>query len=128
MCVKELALELEGVLNKIDKTNVKDKRANLYISALKKENIEELKELIYNKTVGSGIDFNGDFLCEERHYEALKRAKESFVTAISGIDFEPLDLLSIDVKNGWDALGEISGKTATEEIINNIFSKFCVGK
>lgn len=116
------------VLNKIDKTNVKDKRANLYVSALNKENIEELKELIYNKTVGSGIDFNGDFLCEERHYEALKRAKESFTTAVLGTEDQDLDLLSIDVKNGWDALGEISGKTATEEIINNIFSKFCVGK
>ncbi len=116
------------ILNKIDKTNVKDKRANLYVSALNKENIEELKELIYNKTVGSGIDFNGDFLCEERHYEALKRAKESFITAILGTEDQDLDLLSIDVKNGWDALGEISGKTATEEIINNIFSKFCVGK
>ena len=39
-----------------------------------------------------------------------------------------LDLLAIDIKDGWDALGEISGKTATEEIIDNIFSKFCVGK
>lgn len=116
------------VLNKTDKSNAKDERANLYVSALNRENIEELKELIYNKTVGSGIDFNGDFLVEERHYEALKRAKESFTTAILGTDDQDLDLLSIDVKNGWDALGEISGKTATEEIINNIFSKFCVGK
>ena len=44
------------------------------------------------------------------------------------IDTMPLDLVSIDVKSAWDSLGEITGKTATEEIINNIFSKFCVGK
>ena len=40
----------------------------------------------------------------------------------------PLDIVAIDIKDGWDALGEISGKTATEEIINDIFSRFCVGK
>ena len=51
-----------------------------------------------------------------------------FVFALSSIGSVSLDVLSIDIKDGWDALGEISGKTATEEIINNIFSKFCVGK
>ena len=48
--------------------------------------------------------------------------------ALENINAVPLDILSIDIKDGWDALGEISGKTATEEIIDNIFSKFCVGK
>ena len=40
----------------------------------------------------------------------------------------PLDLIGIDVKEAWDALGEITGETATEAIIEEIFSKFCVGK
>ena len=40
----------------------------------------------------------------------------------------PLDLLGVHLKAAWDKLGEISGKTATEEIINEIFSKFCIGK
>ena len=93
-----------------------------------KINLDELKELIYNKTVGNGIDLNGDFICEERHFEALKKAYESLSYALSSVNTLPLDLLSVDVKNGWDALGEISGKTASEEIIDNIFSKFCVGK
>ena len=48
--------------------------------------------------------------------------------AKASVGVAPLDLLAIDVKDAWDYLGEISGKTATEEIINNIFSKFCVGK
>ena len=74
------------------------------------------------------INLDGDFLCEERHYEALIRAKESLRKALDGINNFTLDLISIDIKDGWDALGEVSGKTATEEIINNIFSKFCVGK
>ena len=48
--------------------------------------------------------------------------------AIMACDFQPLDLIGIDVKEAWDALGEITGETATEAIIEEIFAKFCVGK
>ena len=116
------------VLNKTDKTSVKDGRADIEVSALNKTNIEQLKQAIYNKTVGAGIDLNGDFLCEERHYDALIRAIEKIRNALSAADKVSLDLIAIDIKGAWDALGEISGKTASEEIINNIFAKFCVGK
>ena len=115
-------------LNKTDKCDVKDDRADVYVSALNKVNIEQLKKLLYDKTVGSGVDLNGDFLCEERHFDALSRAKEKFALALSAIGIVSLDILALDIKDGWDALGEISGKTATEDIINTIFSKFCVGK
>ena len=115
-------------VNKVDKAEVKDDRADLYISARTRHNIEELKKLMFEKTVGSGLDLNGDFLCEERHFNALLRAKEKLEVALGAVGNVPLDILAIDVKDGWDALGEISGKTATEEIINDIFSKFCVGK
>ena len=115
-------------VNKTDIVVKKDNRADIYVSALKKDNLENLKKLIYDKTVGIGLDLNGDFLCEERHFNALVRAKEKLVCALNGIGQVPLDILAIDVKDGWYALGEISGRTATEDIINNIFSKFCVGK
>ncbi len=115
-------------VNKTDKSDYKDDRADIYVSALKGENLRELKEKLYNKTVLGGVDVNGDFLCEERHFDALSRAKEKLSSAINAIDAVSLDILAIDIKDGWDALGEISGRTATEDIINNIFSKFCVGK
>lgn len=114
--------------NKLDKTDKKLDIADVLISAKNKQNLEQLKELLVQKTLGSGIDLNGDFLCEERHYHALNKASDKLKQALENIDIVPLDILSIDVKDGWDALGEISGKTATEDIINNIFSKFCVGK
>ncbi len=116
------------VLNKTDKTDNKDKRAEVYISALNKVNIDLLSDKIYDKTVGAGIDLNGDFLLEERHFIALSTAKEKIESAISAIGKVPLDILAIDVKSAWDYLGEISGTTATEDIINDIFSRFCVGK
>lgn len=116
------------VVNKTDISDFTDERADLYISALNKTNIEKLSKAIFDKTAGNGLDLNGDFLCEERHFEALSRAREKLQLALNAIELVTLDLLAIDVKDAWDALGEISGKTATEEIINNIFAKFCVGK
>ena len=115
-------------VNKTDKNDYKDDRANVYVSALKKQNLNQLKDLIFAKSVGSGLDLNGDFLCEERHFSALSRAKEKLLSALNSIGLVTLDVLAIDIKDGWDALGEISGRTATEDIINDIFSKFCVGK
>ncbi len=116
------------VINKTDKSDFRDERADVYISALNKVNINELRDAIYQKTALAGLDLSGDFLCEERHYCALSKAKEKLLSALQNIKVVTLDLLAIDLKDAWDALGEISGKTATEEIINNIFSKFCVGK
>ena len=115
-------------ISKHDKNGEKIDIADICISALKKKNLDQLKQLLVQKTVGSGLDLNGDFLCEERHFNALVVANDKFNQALINIDLVPLDILSIDIKDGWDALGEISGKTATEDIINNIFSKFCVGK
>ncbi len=115
-------------VNKTDKSDYKDERADVYISALNGDNLEGLKKLLFERAIGSGIDLNGDFLCEERHYNALLSARQKLVQAINGIGLVTLDVLAIDIKDGWDALGEISGRTATEDIINNIFSKFCVGK
>lgn len=115
------------VMNKID-VHGKSKGADLGISALNGENVDKLKQLLYNKTVGEGIDLYKDCLTEQRHYEALKRAENALDTAINGLYGAPLDMISIDIKNCWDILGEISGKTASEDIIDEIFSKFCVGK
>ena len=83
---------------------------------------------MYEKGFGARGE-DAAFLIEERHFEALKRANESLQKAIAACRAaQPLDLIGIDVKETWDALGEITGETATETIINEIFEKFCVGK
>ena len=113
--------------NKTDKSSKKIDFADIRISAKTGENIEKLKSLMYEKTVGV-VDSSADYLCEERHLIALKTAKGSLISALNIIATEPLDIIAIDIKNAWTVLGEITGKTATEEIIDNIFNKFCVGK
>ena len=115
------------VVNKTDLSEEKDERADVYISAASGENVEELKKMLYERFVGK-VDTNADYLCEERHLAALSSAHDKISSALSVLGKEPLDILAIDVRAAWQSLGEITGKTATEEIINNIFSKFCVGK
>ncbi len=116
------------VINKLDITSDEtDTDADVHTSAVTGAGIEKLKRLLYEKSFGErGEDMA--FLIEERHYFALRRAKESIERAINACGSEPLDLIGIDVKEVWDTLGEITGETATETIIEEIFAKFCVGK
>lgn len=116
------------VLNKLDLNGNLAVSGDLSVSALTGENVNQLKQMVFDKTIGAGIDLNADFLCEERHFNALLCSKDRLLSAKANIDDVTLDVLSIDIKDAWEKLGEISGKTATEEIIDNIFSKFCVGK
>ncbi len=101
--------------------------ADAHTSAITGEGIEKLKTLLYEKSFGTNSE-EAAFLIEERHFDALNRAKQSVERAITACECQPLDLIGIDVKETWDALGEITGETATEAIIEEIFSKFCVGK
>lgn len=104
------------------------KDSEFVISAKTGEGIDLLKDKMYNMAFKEGIDFNAEFITEERHLIALNKAKEYAVEALNNIGLVPLDLIAEDIRKIWDKLGEITGKTASEEIINEIFSKFCVGK
>ncbi len=116
------------VFNKIDLTaGETETDADVHTSAVTGAGILRLKELLYEKGFGSRSEDEA-FLIEQRHYDALTRAKQAVVSAIGACGVEPLDLIGIDVKEAWDCLGEITGETATETIIEEIFAKFCVGK
>ena len=117
------------VFNKTDLTRDETETdADVHTSAVTGEGIEKLKTLLFEKGFGARGE-DAAFLIEERHFNALQRAETSLRRAIVACEKgAPLDLIGIDVKEAWDALGEITGETATEAIIEEIFSKFCVGK
>lgn len=98
---------------------------DVIVSARTGEGLEELKELIFEKGYGRESDV---CLMEERHYQAAKEAREAVAAAQEGAVFAPAEIYAEDVKRAWTALGTLSGETATEEIISEIFEKFCVGK
>ena len=119
------------VFNKTDlnKSIKQIKRANvIYISAKTGKNIEALKELIFINTVRHEISSNKFYLTNLRHIDCVKSALNSINKAIVLIKHSTLDIVSHEIKQSWSALGEITGQTNSEQIIDTIFSKFCLGK
>jgi tRNA modification GTPase len=71
----------------------------------------------------------GTYVTNARHVHLLKKALQSVRDCISGIDAGvPLDMVEIDLKNAWQTLGEIIGDAVAEDLIDQIFSQFCLGK
>lgn len=117
------------ILNKSDENvNSVYKDYDLSISAKNGTGIAELKNLIYEKAGLDTLNFDGDYLVERRHYEALKTACDYLENAINAIGVMPLDIITVDIRQALISLGLISGETADENVINEIFAKFCVGK
>lgn len=102
-------------------------RYDVALSSVTGEGIEELKKLLAGKSFG-GRSLDSAYVIEERHYAALVRARDKLKDAIAGLENFPLDLISLDLREAWRILGEITGETADEEIISTVFEKFCVGK
>ena len=98
------------------------------ISALKKENIEQIKELIFNQVIDKKMDASSLILTNIRQIDGLKNTKTTLEQAIEKCDFESADIITFLVKNVWNELGKITGETETEKVIDEIFSKFCLGK
>ena len=116
------------VINKTDLGTNCDVKGDVSISAKNGEGIDELKKSLVGKAFGGEIDLGADFLTEERHLVALKEALDSVNDAVESFSVNTADLSSIDIRNAWLAFGKISGETADEAIIDEIFAKFCVGK
>ena len=116
------------IFNKSDKNKKVDfKGEHLLISAKDKTNIDLLKEKIY-EIATKEINFDKEVLINTRHIEILKECKNILEEVLNVIDEVSLDCVSLDITNFWNKLGEITGNTANEEIIDRIFSKFCLGK
>ena len=71
---------------------------------------------------------NGTIITNQRHIECLKSAEKNIIDALKIIVNGTLDLVSIDLNNAYSNLGEITGTTTNEKILDSIFKKFCLGK
>ena len=94
------------------------------------EGIERVREAIENVfTEGFVKSDGGNIVINERHKDALMRASESLAHGIELLKiYEPLEIAEIEVHDAFQVLGEIIGETASEEILDTVFSKFCLGK
>ncbi len=98
------------------------------ISTFDRNTIEQLKKTLYNQI--EKIAIQGDIVVSNaRHYEALQNALQAILKIKKGLKDELSgDLLSVDINEALNYLGEISGEITNDELLGNIFSKFCIGK
>jgi len=100
------------------------------VSALKGDGIENLKEMIVSCALTLKKDqTQGVILSSLRHKDALTRAKRSLSLVKDSLhkNLSP-EFVALDLKAALDAIGEVIGKTVTDDILNKIFSEFCIGK
>jgi tRNA modification GTPase len=99
-------------------------------SLLQEEGIEALEEEIAKMVYGGQVSLgNRALVTNLRHQDALRRADQSMSDALNACqEGMPYDFMQVDVKNGFEALGEITGETLEEDVIAKIFSQFCLGK
>ena len=99
------------------------------VSARRGDGIGVLKEAML-EAVRCELPAEGDVLLSNaRHYEALQRVGQALVHVDEGLrDGVPADLLAVDLRDALYHLGTVTGEVANDEILGNIFSRFCVGK
>ncbi|WP_028972535.1 tRNA uridine-5-carboxymethylaminomethyl(34) synthesis GTPase MnmE [Spirochaeta cellobiosiphila] len=90
----------------------------------------ELERHIQDKLAMGRHELKGDVVIDsQRQKDLLDRANDSLEQTIEGLNGNmPLDMIAIDLKDALDALGEITGEVSSADILNNMFSNFCVGK
>lgn len=119
------------IANKVDLINgsIKNELENTFrISAQNETNLNELKTIIKNKVMDISTD-EIEFITNKRQQTCLLRCKESLLQALNGANNNELqDMIYIDLKSALLALDEITGEVITDEILNNIFEHFCIGK
>ena len=117
-------LDLTELYQHVDQAEV------LQTSVLKNEGVDELEEhiaqLFYRGIENSQTNI---LVTNARHIALLERAEASLEAVLAGLDAQlPVDLVQIDMTNAWELLGEITGDSYQDELLDQLFSQFCLGK
>ena len=94
----------------------------------KSGDVEIIKSALYEMFSAGEIENSDLLITNERHFSCLKTAREQLLAASQDCDTATLDIVTNSLKTAWDTLGQITGSTAQEDIIDRIYSKFCLGK
>lgn len=134
--VKRLGKKVIIVLNKSDLENVVERSQLekysdyvIEISAKLDEGREELQKATEKLLGIGGYDADSTIFANERQISCAERARKYLAMALESLDMgETLDAVTVMIDNGANALLELTGEKATEAVVDEVFSKFCVGK
>ncbi|MGB3107206.1 tRNA uridine-5-carboxymethylaminomethyl(34) synthesis GTPase MnmE [Sphingobacterium siyangense] len=132
--IERLQIPFVTIINKSDLLSESQKEVYnvlnpLYISAKEQIGVEELKDELINRVHLGNLNTDDVMVTNIRHVEALQKTADSLERVIYGID-NPVtsDFLAMDIRQALYHLGEITGSVSTDDLLDNIFSKFCIGK
>lgn len=132
--LQKLGIPYLALINKADLLTEEQQKAFtgqevLFLSAKDKVGVEELKTSLLAKVNLHHINTSETLVSNIRHVEALKNTEKALVNVLQNID-NPVtsDFLAMDIKQALHYLGEITGMVTTDDLLENIFSKFCIGK
>lgn len=134
--LENLGVPFLKVANKTDKAKeniINDLKAQhpdtIFISAGQKENLEGLKLRILELVNLDKFRTGNTIITNVRHYDSLTKTRESLLDVLTGLDRQVTnDFLAMDIRRALHYLGEITGQVTTDDLLANIFSKFCIGK
>ncbi|MGB4831951.1 MAG: tRNA uridine-5-carboxymethylaminomethyl(34) synthesis GTPase MnmE [Chitinophagales bacterium] len=100
-----------------------------YISSLQKTNIDELKTLMYQKILHDDFNMENIVVTNARHLESLQKARTTLNDVLQSLhNKESGDLTALSIRYALNAIGEITGQVTNEDLLDNIFRNFCIGK
>ena len=119
--------------NKADKSSasstLKDKNNFVSISAKSNDNVNDLKDQILELTNLKNINTGGVIVTNNRHFQSLSNTQKTLHDVLRGLENKiSNDFLAQDIRHSLHFLGEITGEITTDDLLANIFSKFCIGK
>ncbi len=126
-----------GIMNKIDIEKKIDTsmltKVGKWIEISAKENlgIDDMEDEIYRFVVSGQVEDSSQklIITNVRHKSALEKTNDAVRNIFETIDMGlPMDLIAVDLKEATDALGEVTGEISTEDLLDHVFSNFCVGK
>ncbi len=120
-----LEFSLEDLKNRFQESPI------VLISALKNEGIDDLKEAIYHYLIHRDVRSSPEHLivANIRHKTALSQMRDNLSNAVKGLEeSKSLEFIAFEIRSALEAVGEMVGETASEEVLNRIFEKFCIGK
>ena len=117
-------MDIEGLKSYVDPENI------INISALKGHGIDLIHDRIEDLVFEGKISDSSDLMItNSRHRDAIYKSMVSIGDAINSLnDRLPYDFIEVDLKDAWDSLGCINGDTIEEDLLDTIFSNFCIGK
>lgn len=113
----------------ISDTSINTPSDHIRICAKNNQDVEALKTRIFDSVINHDIDASGLIITNERHHDLLVKANMSLENVLSGLkNHIPGDLVAIDARQANLTLGEITGTISSEDLLTNIFGRFCIGK